>query len=171
MSHPKLDKQLYTDINKLKNLNPNTTPKFILDKSPFNDDDESATAAASSDIIILGRILPNSEIFNQGAYQIEMKLPSNYPFDPPKVRFVTKIYHPNVAEDGKNEIAMQSYREKSSSDCSGTFCNELIKKTAKWTNRSSLVDVVSAVTKHIDDPNIDQSLSLGGFSFVFFLNN
>lgn len=108
MSGSKLNKELYTEVNKLKNLNIHTQPKFILDQSPFPDDDDdqgagAAAATNSKEIVIVGRILPDSEIYNQGAYSIEMKLTPNYPFDPPEVRFLTKIYHPNVAEDGKND--------------------------------------------------------------------
>lgn len=40
------------------------------------------------------------------------------------------------------------------------FCHELLKKTAKWTNKTSLVEVVKAVIIHIDNPDIDYSLSL-----------
>lgn len=104
MTESKLNKRLYTDINRLKLLNRATEqPKFLLDKSPFNDDgdQESSTAAAApKEILIIGRILPDSEIYKEGAFQIEMKLPENFPVDPPEVRFLTPIYHPNVAEDG-----------------------------------------------------------------------
>jgi len=29
-----------------------------------------------------------------------MKLTQNFPIDPPEVRFLTPVYHPNVAKDG-----------------------------------------------------------------------
>jgi hypothetical protein len=102
---PKLNMELYTDINKLKLLTPTSTPtRFKLLKSTFDDDDEDEGAAATpKEIIITGQIFPNSEIFNQGSYKIEMKLPSSYPFEPPEVRFVTPIYHPNVDKEGKRK--------------------------------------------------------------------
>jgi ubiquitin-protein ligase len=107
MAGPKLNKDLFTDINRLKLLNTSTAnPKFILDKSPFNDDgdqEEAGASASPKDIIIIGRILPESEIYREGAYQIEMKLLPTFPFDPPDVRFLTPIYHPNVGKDGKKK--------------------------------------------------------------------
>ena len=51
----------------------------------------------------------------------------------------------------------------------GKFCHELLKKTAKWGNDKSLVDVVKAVVEHIDKPDIDYSLSLGLFFSSFLL--
>lgn len=35
-----------------------------------------------------------------GRYRLELFLPEQYPMEPPKVRFLTKIYHPNIV--GKN---------------------------------------------------------------------
>jgi len=32
-----------------------------------------------------------------GKYKLEIKIPDTYPFNPPKVRFITKIWHPNVS--------------------------------------------------------------------------
>ncbi|CAF1027423.1 unnamed protein product [Rotaria sordida] len=143
MATVQLNKELYNNITRLKLLNAtNSDPKFVLEKSPFDEDNvEAAASANTKEIFITGRIFPESEIFREGAFQIEMKVTPSFPFDPPEVRFLTKIYHPNVAEDGK-------------------FCHELLKKHAKWTNKASLVDVVKAVVQHIDKPDIDYSLSL-----------
>lgn len=35
--------------------------------------------------------------FLGGRYQLEIKIPETYPFNPPKVRFITKIWHPNIS--------------------------------------------------------------------------
>lgn len=31
-----------------------------------------------------------------GSFKLELFLPEDYPMAPPKVRFLTKIYHPNI---------------------------------------------------------------------------
>ncbi|KAJ7407797.1 ubiquitin-conjugating enzyme E2 K-like protein [Pitangus sulphuratus] len=38
-----------------------------------------------------------NESFSGGRYQLEIKIPETYPFNPPKVRFITKIWHPNIS--------------------------------------------------------------------------
>jgi ubiquitin-protein ligase len=101
MAQSKLNKALYTDITRLKLCSkPTAEVRFLLDKCPFDDDDETSGDAKPKEYVIIGRILPNSDIFKQGAYQIEMKLPSDFPQNPPFVRFITSIYHPNVNKDG-----------------------------------------------------------------------
>lgn len=35
-------------------------------------------------------------VFAGGIFRLELFLPENYPMEPPKVRFLTKIYHPNI---------------------------------------------------------------------------
>ncbi|KAJ3329180.1 Ubiquitin-conjugating enzyme E2 4 [Blyttiomyces sp. JEL0837] len=42
---------------------------------------------------------PNSS-FKGGIFRVQLELSSDYPFKPPKVKFITKIYHPNVDDDG-----------------------------------------------------------------------
>ena len=34
----------------------------------------------------------------EGVFKLELFLPEEYPMSPPKVRFLTKIYHPNIGE-------------------------------------------------------------------------
>lgn len=46
-------------------------------------------------------ILPEKAPYNKGAFRIEINFPAEYPFKPPKITFKTKIYHPNIDENGQ----------------------------------------------------------------------
>jgi ubiquitin-conjugating enzyme (huntingtin interacting protein 2) len=35
--------------------------------------------------------------YEGGIYNLEIKIPETYPFNPPKVKFLTKIWHPNIS--------------------------------------------------------------------------
>lgn len=39
---------------------------------------------------------PAGTCYEGGLYRLELFLPEQYPMEPPKVRFLTKIYHPNI---------------------------------------------------------------------------
>lgn len=40
-------------------------------------------------------------IFAGGIFKLELFLPDDYPMTPPKIRFLTKIYHPNIDKLGR----------------------------------------------------------------------
>lgn len=45
-----------------------------------------------------------------GIYSLELFLPEAYPMEPPKVRFLTRIYHPNIDKLGR--ICLDVLKEK-----------------------------------------------------------
>merc|ERR1711865_885361 len=49
-------------------------------------------------VVILG---PKTSPYEGGEFQLELFLPADYPMAPPKVRFLTKIYHPNIDKLGR----------------------------------------------------------------------
>jgi ubiquitin-conjugating enzyme E2 N len=50
------------------------------------------------DVIIAG---PASSPYEGGVFKLELFLGEGYPMEPPKVRFLTKLYHPNVDKLGR----------------------------------------------------------------------
>lgn len=44
---------------------------------------------------------PDDSPFEGGKFKLELFLPEEYPMAAPKVRFLTKIYHPNVDKLGR----------------------------------------------------------------------
>ncbi len=50
------------------------------------------------------------QCFVDGVYTLELFLPEAYPMEPPKVRFLTRIYHPNIDKLGR--ICLDVLKEK-----------------------------------------------------------
>ena len=40
---------------------------------------------------------PEDTVYHGGLFQIDIALPPEYPYKPPKMRFETKIWHPNIS--------------------------------------------------------------------------
>uniref|UniRef100_A0A0D6R477 E2 ubiquitin-conjugating enzyme n=1 Tax=Araucaria cunninghamii TaxID=56994 RepID=A0A0D6R477_ARACU len=40
---------------------------------------------------------PMGTPYEGGSFQIDIRLPAAYPFEPPKMQFVTKVWHPNIS--------------------------------------------------------------------------
>ena len=44
---------------------------------------------------------PEGTPYEGGMFRLELFLPADYPMAPPKVRFMTKVYHPNIDKIGR----------------------------------------------------------------------
>jgi ubiquitin-protein ligase len=87
-------------INDLRNIGPTSDAriKFIVDTTSLDSEGQSSP---TEDQIITGRLLPNSNMYAQGSIRVNIILAPEFPFKPPKVILQTKVYHPNVSEEGK----------------------------------------------------------------------
>uniref|UniRef100_A0A069DNY8 Ubiquitin-conjugating enzyme E2-18 kDa n=1 Tax=Panstrongylus megistus TaxID=65343 RepID=A0A069DNY8_9HEMI len=84
-----------------------------------------------------GLIVPENPPFNKGAFKIEIQFPNEYPFKPPRIRFKTKIYHPNIDEKGQ-------------------VCLPIIGE--KWKPATKTEQVIHSLIALVNDPEPDHPL-------------
>mmetsp|Transcript_1676 Transcript_1676/g.2646 ORF Transcript_1676/g.2646 Transcript_1676/m.2646 type:complete len:149 (-) Transcript_1676:85-531(-) len=87
------------------------------------------------DVIITG---PSTSPYEGGIFKLELFLPEEYPMCPPKVRFLTKIYHPNI-------------------DKLGRICLDILK--TKWSPALQIRTVLLSIQALLSAPNPDDPLA------------
>ncbi|CAM9149183.1 unnamed protein product, partial [Ectocarpus fasciculatus] len=40
---------------------------------------------------------PDNTVYDGGVFKVDINIPTEYPFAPPKMKFITKVWHPNVS--------------------------------------------------------------------------
>lgn len=85
-------------------------------------------------VLILG---PQASPYEGGTFKLELFLPEEYPMAPPKVRFLTKIYHPNI-------------------DKLGRICLDILKE--KWSPALQIRTVLLSIQALLSAPNPEDPL-------------
>ena len=80
---------------------------------------------------------PNNSPYKGGLFFLRIYFPKDYPFKPPKVRFKTKVYHPNINN-------------------SGEICLDILKN--QWSPALTTSKVLLSICSLLTDPNPDDPL-------------
>jgi ubiquitin-conjugating enzyme E2 D/E len=76
--------------------------------------------------------------YEGGIFKLSITFPNNYPFVPPIIKFVTKIFHPNIHENGD-------------------ICLDILKY--HWSPAYSISQVLLSLLSLLSDPNPDDPLN------------
>ena len=80
---------------------------------------------------------PENTPYYGGIFNLNIRIPPEYPFKPPKINFVTKVYHPNI-------------------NSTGIICLDMLKD--KWLPSLNISSILLSICSLLSDPNPDDPL-------------
>jgi len=107
-----------------------TDPPSNISAGPINDNDLFQWTAT-----MFG---PEGSPYQGGLFKLNITFPMDYPFKPPKIVFMTKIYHPNISS-------------------SGSICLDIL--SGEWSPALTISRVLLSISSLLTDPNPDDPLS------------
>lgn len=88
---------------------------------------------------------PPDTPYQGGYFKAELKFPIDYPYSPPKLRFLTAILHPNVYSDG--ELCISILHPPGEDTMSGELPQE------RWNPTQSVRTILLSVISLLNEPN------------------
>ena len=91
---------------------------------------------------------PSDSLYEGGVFHAIMDFPGDYPLKPPEMKFVTKMWHPNIHEDGKVCISILHPAEHDQ-------FNEQERLDEKWRPVLGVQEIILSVISMLNHPNTD----------------
>ncbi|CAI2322160.1 unnamed protein product [Caenorhabditis sp. 36 PRJEB53466] len=88
---------------------------------------------------------PPKTLYQGGYFKASIRFPSNYPYSPPSMKFTTKVWHPNVYENG--DLCISILHSPVDDPQSGELACE------RWNPTQSVRTILLSVISLLNEPN------------------
>lgn len=88
---------------------------------------------------------PPDTLYEGGYFKAVMEFPVTYPFEPPKVRFLTKMWHPNIYENG--DVCISILHPPTEDPQSGEHPSE------RWNPAQNVRTILMSIISLLNEPN------------------
>lgn len=88
---------------------------------------------------------PPKTLYESGYFKAHMKFPPDYPYSPPTVRFITKMWHPNVYENG--DVCISILHPPIDDPQSGELPSE------RWNPTQNVRTILLSIISLLNEPN------------------
>ena len=96
---------------------------------------------------------PEESIYEGGLFQATMEFPPTYPNNPPKLRFTTAMWHPNIYKNG--EVCVSILHEPVFDET-----NEMETMEEKWRPILGVKEVLLSVISMLCSPNLESNANV-----------
>jgi len=96
---------------------------------------------------------PEDTLYEGGYFRAEMKFPDDYPNNPPEMKFVSQMWHPNIYPDGKVCISILHPPGTDS-------MNSQEQAEERWRPILGVEAILMSVISMLNDPNIESPANL-----------
>ncbi|XP_050355978.1 ubiquitin-conjugating enzyme E2 T-like [Nymphalis io] len=120
-------------MREIKNLE--ATPPWGITCNPDKDE--------SLNVLHVKMLGPRGSPYESGMFDLIINVPEKYPFEPPQVKFITPVYHPNI-------------------DKGGRICMNMLKMPPKgsWLPTITIETLIISVQSLLANPNPDDPLMM-----------
>lgn len=124
-------RRLKKELEELRNDPPSNCSAGLIDDDIYN-----------WEATIIG---PSDSPYSGGIFKLKLEFCDDFPFKPPKVKFITKILHPNI-------------------DCYGNICLDILNKN--WSPVLNVTKLLLSISSLLTDPNPDDPLD-GDLAYIY----
>ena len=93
---------------------------------------------------------PEDSLFEDASFVLTLKFPQDYPNHPPEVKFVTRVFHPNICEQRRRDV-MNFLTLCSLSDMDGSICLDILQQ--RWSASLDVSTILVSIRSLLTDPN------------------